>query len=51
MFEESMPIKASMVETIEWHSYFIKTDIFCILKCLIFDFLYKKLLASMSTHA
>lgn len=33
MFEERMPIKISMIKTIEWHSYFIKT-VFCILKCL-----------------
>ena len=38
MFEECMPIKTSMVETIEWHPYFIKTDILCILKCYTFDF-------------
>ena len=32
-----------MVETIEWHPYFIKTDILCILKCFTFDFFHEKI--------
>ena len=36
MFEEHMPIKTSMVATIVYNPYFIKTGLFCILKCLTF---------------
>lgn len=36
MFEEHMPIKTSMVATIVYYPYFIKTGLFCILKCLTF---------------
>ena len=34
LFEERMSLKISLVETVEKHSYFIKTGLFCILKCL-----------------
>ena len=44
MFEERtcMPIETLMIETNEWHSHLNKTDLFCILRCLKFDFMYIK---------